>query len=57
MYRGEMSMKKKVTIRTQNEKIVQTDIDVRYQTYKKHLLDSGRNSGCKQRDALSVIAF
>ena len=57
MYRGEMSTKKKVTIRTQNEKIVQTDIDVRYQTYKKHLLDSGRNSGCKQRDALSVIAF
>ena len=35
MSRGEKSKKKKVEIRTQNEKIVETDIDVWYETYKK----------------------
>ena len=30
MSRGERSMKKKVKIETQNEKIVETDMDIRY---------------------------
>ena len=30
MSRGERSMKKKVNIETQNEKIVETDMDIRY---------------------------
>ena len=33
--RGEKSKKKKVKIRTQNEEIVETDMDVWYWTYKK----------------------
>ena len=45
---GEKSKKKKVKIRTQNEKIVEKNIHVWYQTYKKkHLLELGRNSECK----------
>ena len=33
MSRGEKSKKKKVKIRTQNEKIVEADMNVWYQTY------------------------
>ena len=46
MYRGENSKKKNMTIRIQNEKIVETDMHVWYETYKK-TLESGRNSECK----------
>ena len=35
MSRSEKSEKKKVKIRTKNEKIVETDMDVWYLTYKK----------------------
>ena len=38
------SVRKKVKIKTQNEKIVETDMDIWYYTYKKQLLESGRNS-------------
>ena len=53
-----MSKKKKVKIRTQNEKIVEADLAV-YGTknIKKHLLESGRNSECKRQDELSLIFF
>ena len=40
----EKSKKKNVTIKTQNEKIVETDMDIWYYTYKKQLLELGRNS-------------
>ena len=44
MFLGEKSKKEKVNIKPQNEKIVETDMGIWYYTYKKHLLDSGRNS-------------
>ena len=44
MLRGEKSKKEKVKIKTQNEKIVETDMDVWYYAYKRQLLESGRNS-------------
>ena len=44
MFRSEKSKKEKVKIKKQNEKIVETDIDIWYYTYKKQLLESGRNS-------------
>ena len=44
MFRGEKCKKEKVKIKTQNEKIVETDMDIWYYTYKKQLLESGRNS-------------
>ena len=43
MSRGEKS-KKKEKIKTQNEKIVETDMDVWYYPYKKRLSDSEPNS-------------
>ena len=39
MSRGEKTMKKKMKIKTQNEKIVETDKDI---GTKKQLLESGR---------------
>ena len=50
MLLGEKSKKEKVKIKTQNEKIVETDMDIWYYTHKKQLLVSGRNS------AMSVAA-
>ena len=44
MFRGEKSKKEKVKIKTQNEKIVETDMNIWYYTHKKQLLVSGRNS-------------
>ena len=44
MFRGERIKKEKVKIKTQNEKIVEIDMDTWYYTYKKQLLVSGRNS-------------
>ena len=44
-------------IRIQDEKIVETDMHVWYYTYKKQLLESGRNSECKQPHELFVIGF
>ena len=38
MSRGEKSMKKKVKIKTQNEKIVRTDMDIWDQTYEKTVI-------------------
>ena len=35
MFRGEKSQKEKVQIRTQNEEIVETDMDIWYYTYKE----------------------
>ena len=44
MFRGKKIKKQKVKIKTQNQKIVETDMDTWYCTYKKQLLVSGRNS-------------
>ena len=44
MSRGAKRSKKKVKIKTQNEKIVKTDKNIWHQTNKKQLLESGRNS-------------
>ena len=44
VFRGDKCKKEKVKIKTQNEKIVETDMDIWYYTYKKQLLESGRNS-------------
>ena len=45
MFRGEKSKKEKVKIKTQNEKIVETDMNMWYYTHKKkQLLVPGRNS-------------
>ena len=42
---GEKTEKEKVKIKTQNEKIVEADMDdIWYYIYKKHLLLSGRHS-------------
>ena len=37
-------VRKKVNIKTKNEKIVETDMDIWYYTYKTQLLETGRNS-------------
>ena len=42
--RSKKSEKEKVKIKTPNEKIVETDMDIRYYIYKKQLLLPGRNS-------------
>ena len=42
MSRGEKRRKKKVKIKSQNEKIVEADIGTKHM--KKQLLESGRNS-------------
>ena len=39
MFCGEKSKKEKVKLKTQNEKIAETDMDIRYYTYKKQLLE------------------
>ena len=39
-----INKKEKVKIKTQNEKIVEADMDIWYYTYKKQLLVSGRSS-------------
>ena len=45
MVRGEKSEKEKVKIKTQNEKIVEADMDdIWHYIYKKHLLLSGKHS-------------
>ena len=44
MFRGEKSKKEKVKIKTQNEKTVETDMNIWHYTYKKQLFESGRNS-------------
>ena len=44
MSRGEKSKKKKVKIRTQNEKIVEADMVYDAKDIKKRLFESGRNS-------------
>ena len=44
MSRGEKSKKKKVKIRTQNEKIVEADMMYDAKDIKKLLFESGRNS-------------
>ena len=36
--------KEEMKIKTQNEKRVETDMDIWYYTYEKQLLQSGRNS-------------
>ena len=42
---GKKSKKEKVKIKTQNEKMVEADMDdIWYYVYKKHLLLSGRHS-------------
>ena len=38
MFRGEKIKKEKVKIKTQNEKIVETDMDTWYYTYKNSYL-------------------
>ena len=43
MFRGKKS-KTEVKIKTQNGKIVKTDMNIWYYTHKKQLLVSGRNS-------------
>ena len=45
MFLGEKIKKEKAKIKTQNEKIVGTDMGTWYYTYKKQLLAPGRNSG------------
>ena len=47
MSRGEKSKKKKVKIRTQNEKIVEADMVHGAKDIKKRLFESGRNSNWK----------
>ena len=42
-FSGEKSKKKNVKIKTNNEKIVETGMNIWYNTYKKTLLESGRN--------------
>ena len=44
MPRGEKKRKKKVKIKTQNEKIVETDRNIWHKTYEKQSLESGKNS-------------
>ena len=44
VFRGERNKKEKVKIKTQNEKTVETDMDIQCYTYKKQLLESRRNS-------------
>ena len=44
VFRGEKIKKEKVKMKTQNEKIVETDMDTWHYTNKKQLLLSGRNS-------------
>ena len=43
MFPGKKSKEEKVKIK-KKEKIVETDMDIWYYTYKKELLESGRNS-------------
>ena len=43
MSRGEKSIKK-VKIKTQYEKIIETNMDISHETCEKKLLESGRNS-------------
>ena len=38
MFLGEKSKKEKVKIKTQNEKILETDMDLWYYTYKKTVI-------------------
>ena len=38
MFLGEENKKKKVKIKTQNEKMVEIDMDIRYYTYKKTVI-------------------
>ena len=38
MYRGEKRVKKKMKIKTQNEKIVETDSDIWYYIYEKTVI-------------------
>ena len=46
VFRSEKSKKENVKVKTQNEKIVEADIDIWYYTYKKQLLKSaGKISG------------
>ena len=42
-FSGEKSKKKNVKIKTNNEKIGETGMNIWYNTYKKTLLESGRN--------------
>ena len=44
MFCGEKIKEEKVKIKTQNEKIAKTDMDIWYYTYKKQLIVSGRIS-------------
>ena len=44
MFRGGNSKKENVKIKTQNDKIEETDTDIWYYTYKEQLLESGGNS-------------
>ena len=44
MPRFEKRMKNKVKIKTQNEKIVETDMDIYTKHMRKQLLESGRNN-------------
>ena len=44
MPRFEKRMKNKVKIKTQNEKIVETDMDIYTKHIRKQLLESGRNN-------------
>ena len=56
MSHGEKSKKKKVKIRTQNEKIVETDMDV-YGTKPIKKQNQDETVQCKQSHELSVICF
>ena len=47
MFHGEKSKKNKVNIKTQNEKIVETDMDIRFYTYKKSYQSQGEAVKCK----------
>ena len=50
MFRGQKSKKENVKIKTQNEKVVETDMDIWCYTYKKQLLEWKKQwnvSSCK----------
>ena len=40
MSRSEKSKRKKVKVKTENKKIVETDIDISYQTYQKTIISA-----------------
>ena len=53
MFLGEKSKKEKVKIKTQNEKILETDMDIWYYTYKKTVISVRK----KERDVSIICKF